>query len=135
MSNFILSKDSTGGKGSQGVMNIWPSYSSSCDLSPSSLNSEASSSGLEEKRRLHVNEPDSLFNWRSARGSLVSRARTSRHLHPEWDARGACASACARGWRREGFWQAWAAVGAVHAPVFQPAALRSWEIIEKKIYF
>lgn len=30
MSNIILSKDSTRLKGSQGVMNIWPSYSSSC---------------------------------------------------------------------------------------------------------
>lgn len=73
---LILSSPRTalGGKGSQGVMNIWPSYSSSCYLSPSSLYSEASSSGLEEKRRLHVNEPDSLFNWRSAQGSLVSHA-------------------------------------------------------------
>lgn len=68
-------------------------------------------------------------------GRLLSRTHSSHHLHPEWEPRRLCASACVWGWRREGSTQARAAVSGVHAPVFQPAALRSWEIIEKKIYF
>lgn len=36
--------------------------------------------------------------------------------------------------KREHF-RAWAAVNPMHMPVLQPPALRSREIIEKKVYF
>lgn len=44
------------------------------------------SGGLEEKRRLHVNEPDSLLTEQVHGGSCLTH--TGCHLHPEWAAEG-----------------------------------------------